>query len=158
MEPLTKPRALLTVQGCLDMIADYLDLLAIEATIEADGEKAFDLFCHHSFDIVIGLPCKYTLAIKRICSGTVVIATSSWLHAERARSHWRVLVRGFDAHLILPFSLSELVATISRAAMVCGREDLRAYVHKQAIQRMCRHEPWPICQRYDETGQLRLVY
>lgn len=153
-----KKRALLTNQGCLELIAGSLAALEIDSTIEEDKATALYLFTTGSFDIVMGLPCPEISAMKGLKRETLVIAVSSWLLDPWARPHLKRIVRSFDCHLILPYSFSEIVAAIERGSAVCGRQDIRSHIIRVVGRRMCRRESWPTCQRFNGSGELVRVY
>lgn len=154
----TKPRALLTDQGCLELIASALANFEIETVIEVDREAALVKHVEDPFDITMDLPCPEICGMKRVKTDTILIATSSWLLDTWARPHLKRIVRHFDSHLILPFSYSELVAAIERGAAVTGRQDVRSHIIRAVGRRVSRREPWPTCQRFDGSGELVRIY
>ena len=154
----TRPRAILTNQGCLELIAPALEHFEIDSTIVEDKEAALVMHIDEPFDIAIGLPCPQLCAMKRVNRDTILIATSSWLLDPWARPHLKQVVRHFDSHLILPFSYSELVATIERGAAVTGRQDVRSHIMRAVGRKVVRRDPWPTCQRFNGNGKLVRIY
>ena len=75
----TRPRAILTNQGCLELIASALEYFEIDSTAVEDKKAALVMHIEEPFDIAIGLTCPELCAMKRVNRDTILVATSSWL-------------------------------------------------------------------------------
>jgi DNA-binding response OmpR family regulator len=105
------------------LLAERLSSVGHEVMVALDGERALEIvnrFTPEAAILDIGLPTMsgYDLAAelrRRFGPGLRLMAVTGYGHA---RDRARALQSGFDAHLLKPVSVREILAAIERARAI----------------------------------------